>query len=213
LWQYVSAIVLLIGVMAIGFSASRHSSPAGLSTDFSSTAKAMRSSGGVLTGAEGMAPTSNGQDANLQPPTAPVVAHATKPVSPRRRATVQPAKSVPAQKPASDTVAKADKASLHIRVEHHLEQGELYLWVDDKLTYKHALGGSVTKRLVVFKGVQGFDSSSLEIEPGQHRIRVRVQSSDSKYDESRTIIGTLPAYGERVLEIDCHRKDMRLALQ
>ena len=172
--------------------------------------------GTVLTGPEGtLTRTLPERAAPPQAQTVPISKIARKALSAPTKTKVKPATPVSTSKLPADTApTNSPKASLHVRVEHPLAEGELYLWVDDRLIYKHALGGSVTKRMVVFKGVQGFESASVQIEPGEHRFRVRIESSDSKYDETRTIVGTMPSLGERALAIDCsRRKDMRLALQ
>jgi serine/threonine protein kinase len=216
LWQYVSAIVLLVGVMAIGFSASRSSDRAmKLSTEVSSAVNG-RGADARLTAAEGTitrAVPEHAQPVQARPASVPKLAVKSVPVPSGAKVKPPIPVSVPKVRTEQAPTMNAN-ASLHIRVEHHLTEGELYLWVDDKLVYKHALGGSVTKRMVVFKGVQGFESASVQLEAGEHRFRVRVESSDSKYDETRTIVGTMPSLGERALAIDCsRRKDMRLALQ
>jgi hypothetical protein len=72
----------------------------------------------------------------------------------------------------------------------------------------------VKKHLVVFKGVQGFESDSLRIGAGDHRFRVRVQSQDKSYDKTATVTGSLPQDGERALHISCDkRKPLQLGLE
>lgn len=105
-------------------------------------------------------------------------------------------------------------STLHIRVEHHFAAAELWVWVDDKLAYNHALGGTVKKHLVIFKGVEGFESDSLRIGAGDHHFRVRVQSEDKSYDRTATVAGDLPQDGERALHISCDKhKPLQLALE
>ena len=87
------------------------------------------------------------------------------------------------------------------------------MWIDDKLTYTHTLGGTVKKRLVVFKGVRGFESESFLVEAGNHNVRVRVQSSDNSYDQTANISGTFPEAGERALGIACGKHELKLTLQ
>ena len=87
------------------------------------------------------------------------------------------------------------------------------MWIDDKLTYTHTVGGVVKKRLVVFKGVRGFESESFRVSAGKHSVRVRVQSSDSSYDQTANISGSFPEDGERALRIACDKHELKLALQ
>jgi hypothetical protein len=66
----------------------------------------------------------------------------------------------------------------------------------------------------LFKAVQGYKSDSLALSSGEHKIRVRVQSSDSAYDRTASITGTIPATAERVLTVDCtNRKQIHLTME
>ncbi|HYL16838.1 MAG TPA: serine/threonine-protein kinase [Terriglobales bacterium] len=111
------------------------------------------------------------------------------------------------------SAAEAGFSTLHMRVEHHFPEAQIFLWIDDKLSYTHSLGGTVKKRLVVFKGVQGFESESFRVSAGDHRVRVRVQSSDNAYDQTANIAGSFPEDGERALRIACGKHELKLALQ
>jgi len=109
--------------------------------------------------------------------------------------------------------AQAALSTLHMRVEHHFPEARILMWIDDKLTYTHTLGGTVKKRLVVFKGVRGFESESFLVEAGNHNVRVRVQSSDNSYDQTANISGPFPEAGERALGIACGKHELKLTLQ
>jgi hypothetical protein len=100
-----------------------------------------------------------------------------------------------------------------MRVEHHFPEAQLLMWIDDKLAYNHTLGGTVKKRLVVFKGVRGFESESFRVSAGNHGVRVRVQSSDNSYDQTANISGDFPLDGERSLRIACDKHQLKLSLQ
>jgi eukaryotic-like serine/threonine-protein kinase len=118
--------------------------------------------------------------------------------------------------PAAATPVSASRpaSTLHIRVEHHFPSAEVWVWVDDKLAFSHLMGGIIKKRLGIFKGVQGFESESLRVSPGDHRFRVRVQSDDKTYDKSATVVGTLPQEGERALRISCDKhKPLQLIME
>lgn len=105
-------------------------------------------------------------------------------------------------------------ATLRLRVEHHLQQAEVFVWVDDKLAYDQTVGGIVKKRMVVFKGVEGYQSDWIRVAAGEHRIRVRVHATDDSYDQTGTIAGNLPQEGERQLLIQCEKhKPVRLSMQ
>ncbi len=112
------------------------------------------------------------------------------------------------------TAAPLDAATMHIHMRHHLEHVQLFVWVDDKLSFKVTSDGTIKKRLGLFKTTQGDASDSFSLAPGSHRIRVRVESPDNAYDESGTIDGNFPKNGERALLVDCQKqKAVVLSLQ
>jgi serine/threonine protein kinase len=106
------------------------------------------------------------------------------------------------------------QAMLRLHIEHRFQQAQVFLWVDDKLTYDQPVDGVVRKRMVVFKGVEGYQSDSVRLVPGEHRFRVRVHAADDSYDQTGTISATLPQEGERQLLIQCEKhKPVHLTIQ
>ena len=105
-------------------------------------------------------------------------------------------------------------ATLRLRIEHRFAQAEVFVWVDDKLAYKQAVDGVVKKKMVLFKGVEGYQSDSIHVASGDHRFRVRVHASDDSYDQTASISGSLPQEGERQLLIQCEKhKPVHLSVQ
>ncbi len=104
---------------------------------------------------------------------------------------------------------------LGIAVEHHFVTADLSVWIDDRQSYSHSLRGAIKKRVVLFKGVEGYLSDVVQLTPGDHRIRVRVLSADGSYDESGSISGTFAPGSEKLLAIDFdnHNRRMRLAFE
>jgi hypothetical protein len=103
---------------------------------------------------------------------------------------------------------------LRLRVEHRFEQAEVFIWVDDKLAYNQTVDGTVKKKMVLFKGVEGHQSDFIRVAPGEHRLRVRVHASDDSYDQTATLSGSLPQEGERQLFIQCEKhKPVHLTMQ
>jgi serine/threonine protein kinase len=108
----------------------------------------------------------------------------------------------------------AAHSTLHIRVEHRFPSAAVLVWVDDQLAYKDSSDGTVKRRMGLFKAIKGYKSDSLRVAAGEHKIRVRVQSSDNAYDRSASITGMVPANAERELRIDCtNRKQIHLTMQ
>lgn len=110
---------------------------------------------------------------------------------------------------------RSHSCQLGIVVEHHFVTADLSVWIDDRQSYSHSLRGAIKKRVVLFKGVEGYLSDVVQLTPGDHRIRVRVLSADGSYDESGSISGTFAPGSEKLLAIDFdnHNRRMRLAFE
>jgi serine/threonine protein kinase len=104
---------------------------------------------------------------------------------------------------------------LGIAVEHHFLTADLSIWIDDQRTYSHSLRGAIKKRVVLFKGVEGYLSDVVQLDPGEHIIRVRVLSADGSYEESGSIAATFAPGNEKLLAVDFdkHNRRMRLTFQ
>ena len=110
---------------------------------------------------------------------------------------------------------RLQSCQLGIAVEHHFVTADLSVWIDEQPSYSHSLRGAIKKRVVLFKGVEGYLSDVVQLTPGDHRIRVRVLSADGSYDESDSISGTFSPDSAKLLVIDFdnHNRRMRLAFQ
>jgi serine/threonine protein kinase len=116
--------------------------------------------------------------------------------------------------PAGTTLAKGSPAMLEVEVDHKFAQAHLSIWVDGRLTYTHLLAGTDKKRLVVFHHVQGHEFHAMQLPPGKHRLRVRVESAVDSYDQSGTVAGEFSSGKETVLQIHFNKHDeMNLSLQ
>jgi hypothetical protein len=114
-----------------------------------------------------------------------------------------------------DAPDRSHSCQLGIAVEHHFVTADLSVWIDDRQSYSHSLRGAIKKRVVLFKGVEGYLSDVVQLTPGDHHIRVRVLSADGSYDESSSISGTFAPRSEKLLVIDFdnHNRRMRLAFE
>lgn len=101
------------------------------------------------------------------------------------------ARSVASAKPGSN--ARAAKpvivptATLDLAVQHQFKEATLSIWIDSRLALTRPLHGGTQKRLVVFNGVRGVNSESLQVPAGAHTLRLRVQTPDHTVDISKTI--------------------------
>lgn len=78
-------------------------------------------------------------------------------------------------------------STIDLTVQHQFKDATLSIWVDDKLLHTRALHGGVQKKLVVFNGVRGMDSETLNIPAGKHVLRFRAVTPDRTVDISKTI--------------------------
>ncbi len=124
------------------------------------------------------------------------------------------AKVIHATSPTVSPAAAVPPAVLDIEIQHKFAQANLSIWVDDRLTYTHRLEGGEKKRLVVFHQVEGHEFHAMQIEPGKHTVRVRVESSEHSYDQSDTVAGEFIGGKENVLRINFSKHgQMQLSLQ
>ena len=103
-------------------------------------------------------------------------------------------------------------ATLGIEVDHKFAEAHLSIWVDDQLSYTHTLEGTDKKHLVVFHHVQGHEIHSMQIQPGNHLLRVQVISES--YSSSQSVTGAFASGAEKVLRIYFDKRaEMNLKLE
>jgi serine/threonine protein kinase len=106
-------------------------------------------------------------------------------------------------------------STLQLAVQHQFKEALLSVWIDDKLALTCPLRGGAQKRLVLFNGVRGTDSETLQVPAGKHLVRLRAQSSDQSINLSRTISAEFIGGTDRTLQVtfDKHNTDMHLTWQ
>ena len=124
--------------------------------------------------------------------------------------------------PSRLVVAKASQAeqqplpsTLRISVAHHFGTAHLSVWIDEELRYSYPLNGAVKKRMLLFRGVQGYFCDSVEVPGGEQLIRVHVLSADNSYDETESIRGSFTPGSEKTLVAQFDKNDhgMRLSIE
>lgn len=104
-------------------------------------------------------------------------------------------------------------AMLEIEVDHNFSEANLSIWVDDRLSFTHALEGKEKKRLVVFHRVQGHEFHAMQVPAGKHTLRVQV-TPDSADEQAGTIQGEFASGAEKLLRIQFDKNEkMNLDLQ
>lgn len=107
---------------------------------------------------------------------------------------------------ASTARTQVPTASMQVVVDHEFELARISLWIDDRLAYTGSLRGEVNKRLGVFRKVRGEQSRILELTPGPHQLRVRVESAAGGYDQEESISGVFEKGVRRILRIKCDKR-------
>ena len=132
---------------------------------------------------------------------------------PRKALTIPPAAKVALVATNSAAAPAATiPATLGIEVDHKFAEAQLSIWVDDQLSYTHTLEGTDKKRLVVFHRVQGHEIHSMQIQPGNHRLRVQVTSESQSSNQSVT--GAFASGTEKLLRIYFDKRgEMNLNLE
>lgn len=106
-------------------------------------------------------------------------------------------------------------ATLDLAVQHQFKDATLFVYVDGKVALTRPLHGAVQKKLVLFNGVRGVESESLEVPAGRHVLRVRALSTDQTTDLSKTVTAEFASGDAKSLQVtfDKHNTVMRLNWQ
>jgi predicted Ser/Thr protein kinase len=153
-------------------------------------------------------------------PTAPPAVIATKPAT-ANKPVLRTASSRSSAKNAGKSVSGPPRetvvplSTVELAIRHQFKAATLSIWVDGKLALSRPLHGGAQKRLVVFGGVRGAESETLQVPAGPHEIRFRVQTEDHTVDLSKTISASLIGGDEKTLEVsfEKHNTAMRLGWQ
>jgi hypothetical protein len=109
------------------------------------------------------------------------------------------------------TASSGKDASLRLKVQHSLRNGQISLWVDGDLAYSGSLVGNAKRKFGLIPSVQGSLSETLPVSPGAHQIKVQIVS-DSGAREN-TISGNFTHNGQRTLSVSASRADLSLSWQ
>ena len=106
-------------------------------------------------------------------------------------------------------------STLDVGVQHQFKNATLFLWIDDKLAWTRPLHGGVQKKMVVFNGIRGVESETVQIPAGKHVLRFRVLSSDEVTDLSKSVSAEFIGGDTKSLQItfDKHNTAMRINWQ
>jgi hypothetical protein len=99
--------------------------------------------------------------------------------------------------------ALVPKATLSFSVRHDLRSGEFAVWVDGWKVSAGDLQGTESKRLGIFRSVEGSFSTVVKVPVGKRVVRVRVTSEDGGYDQTREIEVEFATGQEATLFANC----------
>jgi serine/threonine protein kinase len=181
-----------------------------LGNPFEKLASSRKPVAGIQIGSQS-SPNRSGENVDSAPPTPGTGARAAATSSARSTtpALKAPAENFAAKSPrnlvktssALSDLPPVPTASLQLAVQHQFKVATLSLWIDNKLTLTQPLHGSVRKHLIVFNGVHGANSETVQVPSGAHVIRLRAQSTDQSIDLSRTISVAFTGGDSRTLQV------------
>jgi eukaryotic-like serine/threonine-protein kinase len=146
--------------------------------------------------------------ADVSPPPVHVAAPLRKAVRPAVRAKVPPPTPVRHESP-------APSATLDLGVQHQFKDAMLFVYIDGRVALTRPLHGSVQRKLIVFNGVRGVESETIEVPAGRHVLRIRALSTDQTTDLSKTVSADFVGGDNKSLEVTFgkHNSTMRLSWQ
>jgi hypothetical protein len=138
--------------------------------------------------------------------------HVAAPVRKAIRPAVRAKAPAPAPVPSSPTVSSA---TLDLGVQHQFKDATLFVYIDGNVALTRPLHGAVKRKLIVFNGVRGVESETIEVPAGRHVLRVRALSTDQTTDLSRTVSADFVGGDNKSLEVtfEKHNSTMRLSWQ
>jgi serine/threonine protein kinase len=108
--------------------------------------------------------------------------------------------------------AEVPTATLDLGVQHRFKDATLFLYVDDKIALERPLHGGVQRKLIVFNGVRGVESESVQVPAGKHVLRIRALSTDHSIDLAKTVTVDFVGGDNKSLQVtfEKHNSMMRL---
>jgi len=127
-----------------------------------------------------------------------------RPVEASGTVAASPTTSAPSSKVRSVTVPQTSgrAAIVSIQVESRFQQDDVTVWVDDQVVLHRKLQAAMKKKFGWFRKAHSADSLKMQITPGEHQMRIRVQASNPFYDQSHILSGNFPVGTERVLRVN-----------
>jgi hypothetical protein len=104
-------------------------------------------------------------------------------------------------------------AAMEIEIEHSFVQANASVWIDGQLVFSRDLHGESKRKLLLFRRVKGEVSEKISVLPGTHELKVRVQSPEQSFDQSRTVSQSFSAGAASRLEVKCGKHGIDVAVR
>jgi serine/threonine protein kinase len=137
-----------------------------------------------------------------------VIREATSPAAPKVLETAKvtsSGKEVRAATMGTHSLPPAETAMnvcrVNLEIEHQFKTGQLTMWVDDVLLTQEPLFGESRKKLGLFGGHSGQQSSELLVNAGTHALRVEVRSPEGRFERAAEIRAELKPGTTKVLRV------------
>lgn len=102
-------------------------------------------------------------------------------------------------------------ARVEVEIQHRFKAAKASIWVDDQIILDHDLRG--TNQRYLLRVVEMTQMASFQLAAGKHRLRVRVVSPASTYDQTESLDADLSSGSEHILQVNCDKKIMQVVLQ
>ena len=147
-------------------------------------------------------------------PSVKTVKHPTAAVKYPVHASAKPSSSTvsprPTVEPAKEPVVHT--STIQLAVQHQFKEATLSVWIDEQLALTLALHGGTQKRLVVFRGVRGSGSETLQVPAGSHVLRLKAKSADQSIDLSKTISANFIGGDDKTLQVTFDKRNTTMYL-
>jgi serine/threonine protein kinase len=118
----------------------------------------------------------------------------------------------PATEPAKAPPVVVPTSTIQLAVQHQFKDATLSVWIDEQLALTLALHGGTQKRLVVFHGVRGAGSETLQVPAGSHVLRLKAKSADQSIDLSKTISANFIGSDDKTLQVTFDKRNTTMYL-
>jgi len=116
----------------------------------------------------------------------------------------------PVTAPGSPTIS----ATINVQIDNPPRKLNATIWVDGQAVFQRKLQSAPKKRLGIFGRDHNPESERVKIAAGQHKLRVRIQTSDPFSDQSHVLAGDFPVGSERILHVSFNKlSEMRAILK